>query len=104
VVLALLLLAQLASAYALVPGHRGSGAGAPAAHCASQSGHSTPMDGSSCSGNCCEQPAGCHCPQVPALQHLDALVSDAFADAAPPARLRAPPLLLRTEELFRPPI
>ena len=103
-VLALLLLSQLANAYALVPRHHGSSAQAGAAHCASHASQPAPTDRTSSTGSCCEQPAGCHCPQAPAVQHAGALVSVAFVDVTPPIRLRAPPLLLRTEELFRPPI
>ncbi len=103
-VLALLLLTQLASAFALVPASHRTSAQASAAHCASHVSQAAPTEGSSSTGNCCEQPAGCHCPQAPTIQYLGALVSVAYVDVAPPVRLRAPPLLLRTEELFRPPI
>jgi hypothetical protein len=103
-VLAMLLSTQLANAYALAAGHQGTGVQASAAHCAAHAGRPVPIGGSSPTGNCCEQPAGCHCPHAPALQNLDTFVSDVFADPQPPLRLRAPPLLLRAEELFRPPI
>jgi hypothetical protein len=103
-VLAMLLLAQLANAYALAPGRQRTGVQAFAVHCTAHAGQPSPLGGAPSTGNCCEQPAGCHCPQAPALQYLDALLSDVFANAVPPLRLRGPPLLLRTEELFRPPI
>jgi len=103
-VLVLLLMTQLANAYALAAGHHGSSVRTFAAHCAAHALQPAPTGGSPPAGNCCEQPAGCHCPQAPAIQHLGAHVSVAFVDVAPQVRLRAPPLLLRTEELFRPPI
>jgi hypothetical protein len=103
-VLGLLLVSQLASAYALVPRAHGAHAPAATAHCARHGNPSAPAGTPSSSGHCCEQPAGCHCPQVPALQQVAAISGVASSDVAPPVPLRAPPPQLRTEELFRPPI
>ena len=103
-VLTLLMLSQLAGAYALTPGGHAASAQAATTHCASHTGHSGKDTGPTAPGSCCEQPAGCHCPQAPALQGLEVVLPDGYADVAAPFPLRSPPPQLLTGEPFRPPI
>ena len=102
--LSLLVLSQFAAAYALVPSAGAAIVAGGAAHCQTHAGHRSPLPASGTTANCCQQPAGCHCPQASALQPPDVLLGRAFADVVPRVRPPAPPLQQQSDELFRPPI
>jgi hypothetical protein len=98
---ALLLLLQLASVHAFTTDQRAAMSTA-SEHCAT---HVPTAPGSMpADTDCCQQLAGCHCPQAPAAQPLVVALTDVFEDDVPTVRLGTPPALPLVDELFRPPI
>jgi len=104
VFVALLLLSQLASVHAFTTNQRAT-MSTTSEHCATHDARIPAAPGSvPADSDCCQQLAGCHCPQAPAAQPLLVALTDVFEDDVPTVRLGTPPALPLVDELFRPPI